>query len=256
MEGIMIMEYDSIIKRINTLENNDFTMDSFKEVGDLYQTINNIYGHSLLNKKIDAKTNYVNLIVRLNSIVSSKLKEKLGFEDEIINQIMSMYPFFSYILDIYVLDGNVIVRLKSHDNSKEISHLISKGFYDVSSKDFTRELNYSFYKEFFTDAMNNAMVPLFKEKMEKGKLLNINNKQIDYNLNNLNIYINKSLKEIMKINTDVNKEVAKVLIKHNHDELYYFDLKIHYAYFELAHNDYKVNKLSEILDGKVKVKKK
>ena len=104
--------------------------------------------------------------------------------------------------------------------------------------------------------MNNAMVPVFKEKMEKGKLLNLHDKQIGYNLDNLNIYINKSLKEIMKINTDVTKEVAKVLVKHNNDELYYFDLKIHYAYLELAHNNYKVNKLSEMLDEKVKVKKR
>ena len=250
------MEYTDIIKRIETLENNDFTMESFKEVGDLYQKINSIYASLLLDKKIDAKTNYVNTIVKLNNIVFNKLKEKLGFEDEVINEIVSLAPFFSFLLDIYVLDGNVIVKIKSYDNKKELSYLITKGFYDVASRDFTRELNYSFYKEFFTDAMNNAMIPIFKEKMEKGKLLNINDGHIGYNLDNLNIYTDKSLKEIMKTNSDVTKERAKVLIKYNHDEIYYYDLKIHYAYFELLHNDYKVNKISDMLKEKMKVKKR
>ena len=143
----------------------------------------------------------------------------------------------------------------SDGKSKKTLYRISNDFYDVSSKRFVDSLNYNIYREFFVDAMNKAMVPLFKETFGKSRLLSVDNKKISYNLDNLNIYINKSLKEIMQINTDVTGQVAKVIIKHSDDEIYYFDLKIHYAYLELAHNNHKVNKVSEILDGKAKVKR-
>lgn len=249
------MEYKDAIKMISDIDLEDLTIDSFKKIGDIYQIINTTYGSSLLNKKMDAKTNYLNVSTFFNAVVYEKLKEKLGFDDEVINEILSLGPFFSNVLDIYVIDGNVIVKLKDRDN-KEVSYLITKGYYDVSSKDFTNELDYNIYKGFFTDSMNNAMASIFKEKWEKGKILNVHEGKIGYNLDNLNIYVNKPLKEVMRINTDVTKEVAKVLVKHDNDEIYYYDLKIHYAYLELARNDFKVNKISEMLKKKGKVKTK
>lgn len=254
MEGIY-MEYREVIGMINDIDLEEFTIDSFKKAGEVYQIINSTYGSSLLNKKMDAKTNYLNVLAIFNAVVYEKLKEKLQFDSEIIEEIVSLAPFFSYILDIYIIDGNVIVKLKNR-YAQEESYLVSKGFYDIASKDFTRELNYDLYKGFFTDAMNKAMAPIFKEKWEKGSLLHVSDSKIGYNLDDLNIYVNKSLKELMQINTDVTKEVAKVLIKHDNDEIFYYDLKIHYAYLELAQNDYKVNKLSEMLKEKEKVKTK
>ena len=249
------MEYVDIIKRINEIEQEDFTMDRLKETGNIAQEIFYVYGKEFMRKKEDAMGRMMNVKDLLSCVIFDKLKEKTGFENEIIDAIVGFLGFFNQVSDIYILDGNIIVKLTTPDE-KETSYVKSGELIDISSKDFTSELDYEFYKCYYVEAMNKAMVPLFKEKFDKGNLLNINSDlRISYNLDNLSIYSNKTLKEIMQINTDVSKDVAKVLIKHNHDELYYFDLKIHYAYFELAHNEYKVNKLSEMLKPKEKVKK-
>lgn len=251
------MDYVDIIKKMNEIEQEDFTMERLKEVGTIVQNIYYIYGRELMNKKTDAKVRMMNVIDQLNCVVFNKLKDKLGFENEVINKILGIINFFNQVIDIYILDGNIIVKLKVHDSEDVVSYVKADGFYDISSKEFTDGLDYEFYKCFFLETMNNALSLEFKEKFEKGNLLNINkNLEIGYNLDNLEIYINKSLRELMQLNTDVSKEVAKVIIKHKNDELYYFDLKVHYAYFELAHNDYKVNILSDMLKKKDKVKKK
>ena len=250
------MEYVDIIKRISEIEQEDFTMERLKEAGNIAQEIFYVYGKELMRKKEDAKVRMMNVKDLLNCVVFNKLKEKTGFENEIIDDLVGFIGFFNQVSDIYILDGNIIVKLTTPDE-KETSYVRSNELMDISGKDFTRGLDYELYKCFYVEAMNKAMVPLFKEKFDKGNLLNINSDlHISYNLDNLSIYSNKTLKELMQINTDVSKDVAKVLIKHNHDEFYYFDLKIHYAYFELAHNEYKVNKLSEMLNKKDKVKKK
>ena len=250
------MEYSDIIVEIKDLNSNDFNMDSFRNLGIICKRINNIYDDELKEKRIDATVRYATVKEYFNAIVFDLLKEKLEFEDEVINKIIYYINFAHRILDIYVLDGNVIIKATSdiNEDNKTISYFVSDSFIDITSKNFVKGMDLKVYKDFFTSALDKALKVELNDKIFSDKLIS-NNGNINYNIDNLNIYSNKSLKEIMRINIDVTKEVAKLFIKHNNDELYYYDMKIHYGYFELAHNDYKIKIVSEILDKKNKIKK-
>ena len=107
------MKYDNIINEIDNLNAIDFTMDSFKTVGLLCRTINNMYGKSLMEKDPEAKVNYKIARGHLCKTVFDILKEKLGFEDSVINNMLCFIDFAEYIEDIYFFNDNILVKIVS-----------------------------------------------------------------------------------------------------------------------------------------------
>ena len=116
------MKYDNIIKEIDNLNAVDFTMESFKTIGILSQTINRMYGTSLMENDQDARKEYDIVRGHLHNTIFDILKRKLGYEDEIINNILSFMDFANSIQEIYVINDNVVVNLKTKgiDGEKEI----------------------------------------------------------------------------------------------------------------------------------------
>lgn len=128
------MKYDNIINEIDNLNAIDFTMDSFKIVGILSRTINDMYAKSLLENNDNARSNYEIARGHLRKTVSDILKDKLNLEDENIDRILCFMDFADYIEEIYLLKENIIVKLKMNEGNKEKETIYSfpnDAFYEV-----------------------------------------------------------------------------------------------------------------------------
>lgn len=241
------MEYKNIIKEIDNLNAIDFTMSSFETVSILSRTINNIYSSSMLNNKTDAKAKYETARGYLCSTLFDILKNKLGFEDEVINQIVSLIDFIDIVQEIYVIDDIVMIKMQTGmENNNIITSFIPKdNFIDVTSRTFINGLDLDVYKDYFINAFNEA---------SSEKLLIKENEMITYNQENVSIYLDKPLKSIMQVNSDVIGEKFKVIIEKD-DEINYYDMMVHYGHFDLVQKDFTVNKISLMLNAKGKTKK-
>ena len=243
------MEYSEIINEIEDIKNNEFTMDSFKIVGSISRRINSIYMDSIKSDYCDAKDNYINVRGYLRDVVFDKLKTKLGFEDEIINEIVKILYFADRFSEIYILDGNIIVELETDSGS--ISFLLSdNGFVDITSPEFSKKNELNEFKKTFVNMLNGAISSITDNNLSLSSL-KLCDDLISYNVNDLNIYLNHSLSDII-LNED--EKITKVLIKQG-NELYYFDIKKYDGYISFANNNYKINKLSEMLKTEVKIKR-
>ena len=247
------MEYQSIVNEISRMYNEEFNMDSFKTCGSLNKRINMI---AINDDFRDVKKEYDYYAIKnyLEDMVFHKLKEKLGYEDEIIKKIISYLSFAEVIDEIFVIDGNVLVKVLSKTTSDpeyKVYFIPEKGFYDITSVNFSNTENYGMIKELVVNSINN----IFKSNIDINKALDLNNNgSIKYRELGLNIFINKPLSELGKINDELNNDVIKVIVKYKFDKIYTFDMKLRDGYLVIYQNEYNVNKVSEALNTSSKKK--
>ena len=242
------MEYGEIIKEIGNINGEEFTMDSFQKIGNICKEINRVYRDSMVNSRLDAEDHYIQVKEYLNDIVFDKLKEKLGFENEIIRKIVEILNFADRIKDIYVLDGNVIVELMTNESS--VTFLLhGNGLMDINSYQFSSQNDEYEYKKSLVSLLNDAIPKLLKND-SLNESLKLEDNLISYNISDLNVYANHSLSDMFMDNSGN----TKTLVRYG-NELGYFDIRRHNGYLVLANNDYRVNKLSTMLKNETKVKR-
>ena len=81
------MKYQDILEGLKKIYREDFTMDAFRELGLLNKKINEISIKQDMNNSKNEE-NYYEVKKCLEDILYLKLKDRLGFEDEIINKII------------------------------------------------------------------------------------------------------------------------------------------------------------------------
>ena len=246
------MEYYNIITKINNF-NLGFTMNDFNSLSSIIKEARSIYNQDVLDGKLDAKVHYDAVMDHLYTVVFSVLKGKLHFEDEVINKIMHLIDYADVMEDVFILDGNVFTKV--HDNkNNDISFIPLDNFCDITTDKFGKNVLNNNFKYFFIESLNNSIGTWFSDQLDKKKMLSMNNNNITYNLLDMNIFINSSLKSIIDSAANHLQQVTRLVLRFN-DDLYSFDVKIHDEYLILSYNDYPVSRLSKILVEKEKNKK-
>ena len=247
------MGYQDIINEIRGLYYDEFNMDSYRKLGSINKKINQV----AINQNVNDTGNVHNYNVTKNyleEVAFSKLKEKLGYEDEVIKKIVSYISYSEAISEIYVVDGIVLVKAlsKTNDNKEYKSFIIlQNGFYDIASINFNNTANFGILKKLLVDSINH----IFKTNIYDTKALEINNNgDIRYKESDLNIFINCSLNKLGMINEKMNNEIIKVIIKYQNDQIFSFDMKLRDGYLVIYQNEYNVNKVSETLNNESKIK--
>ena len=128
------MEYSAVIKEINNVCCDSFNMNSFNQMGIINSKINQIA--SMQDMKDQKKEyNYRTVKSYFDETLFIVLKDKLGYEDEVIKKIMNYISFAEIIEEIFVVDGNIIVKAvnKSFDGKYSRTYYIPEdGFYDIA----------------------------------------------------------------------------------------------------------------------------
>lgn len=251
------MEYTKIINEIKNLENEEMTIEKFRIAGRIKKEMDRLFIRDVFEKKVDAEYQFDNAREMLETMIFQQLKEKLGFEDEVITKMVYFLDFAERLEDIYVLDGLVMVKVISSAYHKPtlVSYLApSQGINEITSAYFNNSFNYPI-KNLLVGALNNVLNPLFKDYLNGDDVLLLENGNLIYNLPQLSIYFDKSIKEIEQINKENINSTVKILVKYGVEELYSYDLKIRNGYAILSENDFQVKKVSEMLDTKKMVKK-
>ena len=252
------MEYTEILDEINRIYSNDFDMTAFNKLGSINTRINEIASKQDM-KNPEKKYNYHATKSYFDEMVFNSLKEKLGYEDEVIYKIMKYINIAEIIKEIYVIDGNIIVKAinKSFDGKFSWTYYIpEQGFYDIASFAFNDDI-YNEYGGMIKQLILNGISNTLKSNLEIDKPLMFNKGGgIEYNQDDIRIFINKRVSELSKINESNGNEIIKVLVKDSLDEIYSFDMKLRGGYLVIYQNEYPVNKVSEELDSNKKSKAK
>lgn len=243
------MGYKEILTEIKDINYDDFTIESFRKAGRINRNINEI-----VTKQTDeSQKEYSFYMIKnfLEDVVFNKLKEKLDFEDETVKKIVKYIPYAEGILEIYVLDGHLAVKVLDKDKDNVKTRFIPEDdFYDVTSISFNNSKGNKMLKKLIVDSFNNV----FKVYLDENPLKYNDNGDILYSEPDFNIYLNTNFKELSKINNQMVDNVIKVIVKKNVDEIYYFDLKVRDGYTVIYQNEYGLNKVSELLNNKSNVK--
>ena len=75
------MENDEILRQIEILENDDFTMESFKDFGCIIQRINQMFNSDTIKNKAILDY-YLRIKTRIENIVLLRLQSKLPYSGE------------------------------------------------------------------------------------------------------------------------------------------------------------------------------
>ena len=248
------MEYSEIINEINQMYDEDFNMDSFRYLGILDKKIKEIASKEDLHD-VEKEYNYHAVNNYLEELAFTKLKEKLGYEDEVIYKIMKYISYADVIEEIFVVDGYVIVKAVTNVNVNEKKTFLipEDGFYDISSANFNDSNNSLILKELIITGINNIL----NDNLDIKKPLILNgNGDVIYNKKNVSIFINRKISDLAKINAMDNNEIIKVLVRSNLDKIDYIDMKLQDGYLVTYQNEYPVNKVSSALRSVRKVKRK
>lgn len=243
------MNYDTVISELITIINSDFDIQSLVSLKKIYVLLGRVYRQDLIRRKSHelSKIVYEKYLEYTDELIWNKLKEKLDFEDEIINRIMTIIKNCNNIDDIYVLDGNVIVKSIDNKNDEALYVAPEYNFVDITSNDFIKDNKNNQKANFIIMSINNTIKSLIQNKVESDDILLISNGNISYTMDNLNIYAGRNMNSILADNTG--SKVTKILVVYE-NKLLYFDLKIRDNYVILSQNDYKINILSEMLNKK------
>lgn len=246
------MEYNDILKELENVDDINFTMYDLIKLSNIFLKANCQYSKELFEKREDAKERYDEVYDRVYEVAFDRLKDKLGFEDEVIERIITLVENHDNIKDIYVIDGNVIARLRENANfpRKEVNvFMLQRGFIDINSNEFNNGNDHD--NELLVNAFNSLLKTLINDKDKL--LLDYHNGVINYNDINLHIYINHNLDDIMKDSNGLAS--SEILIKYN-NMLLSFDMIIRNNCVSFKKNDYQVNVISSMLNENTKVYKK
>ena len=249
------MKYKEIFNELDEIINSDFNMSDFRKLNKIWQNINYIYGGELLDQRLDAKSHYDIVKNKVNEVLYAKLKEKLDFEDEVINQLLAFTMFTEKVEDLYVLDGIVIAKMKAYVHGEPKDILFFPGnneFNNIATEKFNN-LDNNEFKTFLAQSLSNLIKPLIKDRVDVDEALVMNNDTFTYNVSDLNVYINSLLSNILSDNTG--SKVHKILVTYE-DLIFYFDMKLRDNYIIISQNDFKIHSISEMLNQKNKVKSK
>ena len=243
------MGYKKIYSEISKIYESDFTMDSLKELHDIASEVCIIRDKAMKKHKNDSIIRCNAIMLYLNEIAFTKLKEKLHFDDDMINRIIPCINYIEDVEDIYVFDGNIVIKMIENSNNVSIKFIPTSDFMDITSIAFDNSDNIEFKKN-LVDSLNSDLDFVLNSHMS----LRINENKIEYNNSNTNIYVNNNLQYIIDSN-DNNHKATRIIIKYN-DKFLYYDMKINNNKFIMSRNEYKVYSLSDMLNSnKVKVKK-
>ena len=240
------MDYKNILSELNEIVNSNLNMNKLNELSKLIKKANLIFLQEKTNGREDAKNRYIEVYNQIYEAIFCKLKECLEFDDDVLVQIIFLIIITKDIQDIYVLDGNVFGKQINNELSSETLFFVPNvSFININSKEFNDVENEPF-KEKLLNSFNNLVKLSIKNNIDVS--IKEDNNQINYELDDLNIYVNKKLSEIINDNTG---KTFKVLIKYK-DLLSYYDMKVRNESIITAENEYMIKKISEILDSKVK----
>ena len=246
------MDYKKIIDEIEEMCGNNFTTDSFQTARTINRQMNKSFNSfSTINKERELN-NFLKVKSYLEDVVFYKLKEKLGYDDEVIRKLVSYLNFSGNIEEVYVIDGYTAVKI-GNDGEINInsSNFIPEGnFSDISSLDYNDSDGNLVIKKLVVNGINN----FFRERFNNEDVLVLKNSgYISNNIPGLYIFINSSLSHLNEINEKHIAEVAKMLVKYG-DDIYYFDVKIRDNYLIFHYNDFEINKIFELLNTQNKIK--
>lgn len=252
------MNYKVVIKNFKDIINSEFTIDDLNDLKGVYlgldvvynTTISNIYNnYSKEEKEIkvdEATREFKDNLDYVDEEVYTKLKDKLGFENEVIDTIMSLLKRNQNIEDIYVIDGVVILKESIKKKTKLVMQEENE-FIEITSNNFASDYNDSVISLLIVSL--NDLLKKYIFPNEEFDLLKIDNKKIMYAIPDLNIYVNRSIDDI--VITENGTKVTKLIVTYN-DQIFYFDMKINNCHITLSQNEFKVNVISDMLTPKGK----
>ena len=243
------MGYEKILKELGYINDTGISMKALRKLAGLFQSANTVYGVELFAKREDSKERYHEVIEQIKEVAFDKLKNKLDFEDEVIEKIISLMMMTNKIEEIYVIDGMVLTRLENVRLAKEGSALEKL---DDASKSEEKDALYSSSSGVFYNINSKSFIDIENDYF-KHLVIGSLNALVGKNDTNADIYVNHTLSELYSDNTG--SQISKVIIKCK-DEILYYDLKIRDDYVITSQNEYRVNVLSEMLDSNDKVYKK
>ena len=241
------MENDEILKQIEILENDDFTMESFKTFGNIIQRINQMFNSDIIKDKV-VLDYYLRIKTRIENIVLLRLQSKLPYSDIVIRKIVSCLALGNKLEDIYTIDDNVIIKLIPFEDKKSY-FIFDDSFKDVASNNYNEEDYSVVSKKLIVDSINNLLKGYIKEDILKLK----NTGYISYKVENVGVYLNAPLSDINSGLKNGFYRTMKLLINYG-DDIYSFDAKLRNGYFFIINDESNINKMSSDLDNKVKLR--
>ena len=110
------MDYKVVIKNFEDIINSEFTMDDLNDIKGVYLGLNVVYNKKISDiyencskedkeiKLDEATKEFRNNLEYIDEEVYTILKNKLGFENEVIDTIISFLKTNQNIEDIYVIE--------------------------------------------------------------------------------------------------------------------------------------------------------
>lgn len=254
------MNYDQIIVEFRKMINDDFTMQTLKDLRKIYYYLNRAYRYETL--KIGSNKNLCAIIhekylTYVNDNVALKLKETFNLNDEIINKIIYCISSIDRIEDIYISDKDVFAKYSVgnySDNrySTESQYAsLESNFFDITTKKFAQN-NDGLSARLVAMSINNVTKSLIN-LATKEDILTINNSDICYTIPDLKIFCNRNLSDILSDKTG--SKITKVLVTYQ-DKNFYLDMKIRDDFVIICRNVEEIKALSEMLNSKENQKTK
>ena len=241
------MENDEILRQIEILENNDFTMESFKEFGSIIQRINQMFNSDIIKNKVILDY-YLRIKTRIENIVLLRLQSKLPYSDIVIRKIISCLYLGDKLEDIYTIDDTVIIKLLPFEDNKSY-FIFEDSFKDVASNSYNEEDYTIIAKKLIVDSINNLLRGYINEDILKLK----DTGYIVYKMPDVGVYMNASLSDINSGIKNGFYRKMKLLINYGND-IYSYNAKLRDGYFFIINDDNKINKMSSDLENIVKVR--
>ena len=170
----------------------------------------------------------------LKTIYSCALKQRLPYDDRVIEKILYYVIVNGGVSEIYVDYDRIIFEIITKDNRKEYIEEPLTKIIDITSKEFYRGGN-DYLLNFLVQSINNSIGAIFSGETRLIELLKINNGRIEYTIPNLKMETNYSLNEILASEEIDDKTKNKVNLRVRYgNNIYYFELKIRGKYITLT----------------------
>ena len=231
------MKYKNIVDRINEIKESDITMDTFVELNRIAKKLDYVHEKQMNKNKISDNVQYNTIKTYLNEVVFTKLKDQLGFSDDVINNIMYYINYGDRLDNIYVFDENIVARVKNYGEEESVNtyFIPNKGLMDITSKAFAKVSNNLEFDHSLVNSLNNIFGPM----LELNKIVNLDYKTITYSTPRINIYLDSS--------------ITKMLDKYD-DKFFYYNVNLIDNHLTLLHRDYDIYMVREMLEEKSKTK--
>lgn len=230
------MEYRELLEEIIELENSDFSIEMVNDAKRIFDVANNIYlGYKKYGINIENKYDLVKK--RIEATLYNKIKAVVPDvnKNTLMNLIRSISGgYIKSIDDVLIMDRSIVLIGNDFDNDQRCyissSEMIPiNQCYSLFHHKFRRCLkneDVNNYINLIVTSINN-FVSLIIDNKGKTQCLKLEHNRIDYNVKNVELYVNISMENLLEMLKQNKAGVFKAILIHHDNQVCYLQIDIH-----------------------------